>query len=218
MKGYGREEQNPLGLGGLAKAESDPKIAKWLKEDIMFRNQFDLCKRDPNMIMQLMQQDPRWMEVFKLLTGIDLGAFAEAKHKEDEEKKKKKEEMDKIKEQMMREQEEKRKQEEFEKMPEEEKKRIKTLKDAETKKNQGNEFYKQKKFAQAITCYNDAILLDPSELTYYTNLAACYFELAEYDKCIEQCDNAVAEGRKTGAYDFVKMGKAIARKANALFK
>jgi stress-induced-phosphoprotein 1 len=28
----------------------------------------------------------------------------------------------------------------------------------------------------------------------------------------------VAEGRKTGAYDFVKMGKAIARKANALFK
>lgn len=38
MKGYGREEQNPLGLGGLAKAESDPKVAKWLKEDIMFRN------------------------------------------------------------------------------------------------------------------------------------------------------------------------------------
>jgi hypothetical protein len=38
MKGHGREEQNPLGLGGLAKAESDPKVAKWLKDDIMFRN------------------------------------------------------------------------------------------------------------------------------------------------------------------------------------
>lgn len=91
-------------------------------------------------------------------------------------------------------------------------------KEAEQKKAQGNEFYKQKKFAQAITCYNDAISKDPAELTYYTNLAACYFELSEFDKCIEQCDNAVAEGKKTGAYDFVKMGKAIARKANALFK
>ena len=54
MKGHGREEQNPLGAGGLAKAENDPKIAKWLKEDVMFRNQFDLCKQNPNMMMQLM--------------------------------------------------------------------------------------------------------------------------------------------------------------------
>jgi hypothetical protein len=38
MKGYGREEQNPLGAGGIAKCENDPKISKWLKEDIMFRN------------------------------------------------------------------------------------------------------------------------------------------------------------------------------------
>ena len=73
MKGHGREEQNPLGPGGLAKAENDPKVAKWLKDDIMFRNQFDMCKRDPNMLMQLMGQDPRWMEVFKILTGVDLG-------------------------------------------------------------------------------------------------------------------------------------------------
>lgn len=100
MKGYGREEQNPLGLGGLAKAEADPKIAKWLKEDIMFRNQFDLCKRDPNMIMQLIGQDPRWMEVFKILTGVDLAAFAEAKQKEDSENKKRQEEIEKAREQM----------------------------------------------------------------------------------------------------------------------
>ena len=51
MKGYGREEQNPLGLGGLAKAESDPRVAKWLKEDIMFRNQFDMLRMNPNMIL-----------------------------------------------------------------------------------------------------------------------------------------------------------------------
>lgn len=44
MKGFGNEKQNPLGLGGLAAAEANPMIAKWLKEDIMFRNQFDMCK------------------------------------------------------------------------------------------------------------------------------------------------------------------------------
>lgn len=42
--------------------------------------------------------------------------------------------------------------------------------------------------------------------------------MGEFERCIEQCDNAVIAGRETGAYDFVKMGKAIARKGNALFK
>lgn len=37
------------------------------------------------MILQLMGTDPRWMEVFKILTGVDLGAFGEAKRKEQEE-------------------------------------------------------------------------------------------------------------------------------------
>jgi len=36
------------------------------------------------MILQLMGSDPRWMEVFKILTGVDLQAFSEAKQKEQE--------------------------------------------------------------------------------------------------------------------------------------
>jgi len=100
MKGYGREEQNPLGLGGLAKAESDPRVAKWLKEDIMFRNQFDMLKMNPNMILQLMGSDPRWMEVFKILTGVDLQAFSEAKQKEQELHEKQQADMAKVMEEM----------------------------------------------------------------------------------------------------------------------
>lgn len=42
--------------------------------------------------------------------------------------------------------------------------------------------------------------------------------MTEYDKCIEACDNAIAKARETGGYDFEKMGKAMARRANALFK
>lgn len=41
-----------------------------------------MLKLNPNMIMQLMGTDPRWMEVFKILTGVDLAAFGEAQRKD----------------------------------------------------------------------------------------------------------------------------------------
>lgn len=41
-----------------------------------------------------------------------------------------------------------------------------------------------------------------------------YFELKEFDKCIEECDRAI-EKSKGGHYDYSKLGKALARKANA---
>jgi tetratricopeptide (TPR) repeat protein len=52
-------------------------------------------------------------------------------------------------------------------------------------------------------------------LTYYTNKAAAYFEMKQYDKCIEECDKAIAKS-KEGYYDYVKLAKAMARKANAI--
>jgi hypothetical protein len=33
---------------------------------------FEMCKQNPQMMMQLMQADPRFMDIFKELTGIDL--------------------------------------------------------------------------------------------------------------------------------------------------
>lgn len=44
MKGYGNEAQNPFGAGGISKCENDPTIAKWIKEDVMFANQFAMLK------------------------------------------------------------------------------------------------------------------------------------------------------------------------------
>ena len=38
---------------------------------------FDLCMMNPQMLMQAMQMDPRFMEVFQELTGLDLGNLAE---------------------------------------------------------------------------------------------------------------------------------------------
>lgn len=53
-------------------------------------------------------------------------------------------------------------------------------------------------------------------MTFYTNLAAVYVEMKEYDKAIAECDK-VMEMAKEGGYDYAKLGKAMARKASALF-
>jgi tetratricopeptide (TPR) repeat protein len=90
--------------------------------------------------------------------------------------------------------------------------------EAEKQKNLGNDFYKKKKFPEAIQHYSSAIELHPEELTYYTNLAAVYLEIKEYERAIEQCDHAINKARESGNYDFVKIGKTLALKANCLFK
>lgn len=81
-------------------------------------------------------------------------------------------------------------------------------------KNQGNEFYKKKDFAKALELYEQALNLDENEVTYINNKAAVYFEMKDYNKCIEECDKAI-EKSKGGHYDYTKLGKALARKANA---
>mmetsp|Transcript_27973 Transcript_27973/g.37337 ORF Transcript_27973/g.37337 Transcript_27973/m.37337 type:complete len:105 (-) Transcript_27973:820-1134(-) len=100
-------------------------------------------------------------------------------------------------------------------MPNEEREALQRSRDAEAKKLEGNGFYKKKDFPNAIKLYSEAIELSPKEMTYYSNLAAVYFEMGEFDKVIEQCDKVI-QISKEGSYDYVKLGKAMARKANAL--
>lgn len=44
----------------------------------MFRNQFEMVRMNPNMIMSMIGKDPRWMEVFKVMTGLDLSMLNKA--------------------------------------------------------------------------------------------------------------------------------------------
>lgn len=48
---------------------------------------FDMCMMNPQMLIQAMQTDPRFGEVFQELTGIDLAAMGDAKRKDEEETK-----------------------------------------------------------------------------------------------------------------------------------
>lgn len=48
-------------------------------------------------------------------------------------------------------------------------------------------------------------------------MAAVYFEMKQYEDCIAQCDKGI-ETTKGVAYDYVKLGKIMARKANAFMQ
>lgn len=95
--------------------------------------------------------------------------------------------------------------------------KIAAKKEAEAAKAKGNEFYKKRDFENALSFYQQAIDKDPQELTYYSNKAAVFFEKKDYDGCIKACDEAIEIASK-GQYDYVKLGKAMARKANALLQ
>lgn len=77
-------------------------------------------------------------------------------------------------------------------------------------KDLGNEYYKKKDFENALVHYNKAIENDPTDITFYTNMAAVYFEQKEYEKCIKECEKAIEIGRENRA-DFKLIAKAFTR-------
>ena len=60
-----------FGPAAMAKLKANPRIANYFN-DPKFCNMFEMMKQNPQVMMQLVQSDPRFMDVFKELTGIDL--------------------------------------------------------------------------------------------------------------------------------------------------
>ena len=100
--------------------------------------------------------------------------------------------------------------------PEERKKKEDQI-SAKRKKEEGNEFYKNKKFAEAIQCYEAAIELDPANMTYLNNKAAVSFQQKNYDETIKLCMEAVEVGKKYRA-PYEDRAKAYTRAAKAYQK
>lgn len=84
-------------------------------------------------------------------------------------------------------------------------------------KAEGNGHYRKREFAEAIACYNRAIELDPTDMTFLTNRAAAYYEDGKYDECIADCQEAVTVGRANRA-SFETISKAYRRIGKALEK
>ena len=62
-----------------------------------------------------------------------------------------------------------------------------------------------------------AIELDPTEITFYSNLAAVHFEKKEYEECVKVCEKAIEVGRENRA-DFKLIAKAWNRAGNGYRK
>lgn len=84
-------------------------------------------------------------------------------------------------------------------------------------KDLGNAAYKKKDLTNALKHYEEAIENDPSDITFYNNLAAVYFEKKEYEKCISECEKGIEIGRENRA-DFKLISKALSRIGNAYKK
>ena len=84
-------------------------------------------------------------------------------------------------------------------------------------KERGNELYKAKKFDEAVAAYNEAIALDPTNMTFANNKAAVYFTSKNWDECIEACLLAAEVGKANRA-PYEERAKAYTRCAKAYQK
>lgn len=84
-------------------------------------------------------------------------------------------------------------------------------------KEKGNAAYKMRDFEAALSHYEKAIELDSSEMNFYNNRAAVYFEQGKFDECVAECEKAVEVGREHRA-DFKNIAKALGRMGSAYMK
>lgn len=55
----------------------------------------------------------------------------------------------------------------------------------------GNDLFKSERFTEACSAYNEGLRLDPSNSVLYCNRAACWFKLGQWERSIEDCNQAL---------------------------
>ncbi len=184
----------------LAQMAMDPRFKKYL-EDPTIMAKIKMVQSNPN-LMPTMLSDPKMMEMLGLLMGESPAASAPAPAPA-----KKKEEPPK----------EMEVEEDWSSLSPEEREKKETQKKAKLKKEEGNEFYKKKKFAEALEAYDSAFEIDPTCMTFLLNKAAVYFAQKKYDAVIEECQKAIEVGKENMA-PFEDRAKALTRCAKAYQK
>lgn len=80
---------------------------------------------------------------------------------------------------------------------------------AKQKKDEGNQYFKEDKFPEAVTAYTEAIKRNPKEHTSYSNRAAAYLKLGAFNDALKDAEKCIELKP-----DFVK---GYARKGHAYF-
>jgi stress-induced-phosphoprotein 1 len=226
----------------LAKLAANPKTAPLLA-DKEFMEKLKTIQADPNQAMNAFQ-DPRMIQVMGVLMGIDLQAFERPEGSKDlpEDLEEHRENIERqtggassssqtrdesstkpastpaaSKASQTAASTSQSNEVEDEAMDETEDgvKADKSAGDAE--KAKANALYLKRQFDEAIPHYQKAWELNPKDITYLSNLAACYFEKGDYQECIKQCEKAVEEGRAMRA-DYKLVAKAFGRIGSAYEK
>jgi len=176
-----------------AKLAMDPRCREFMN-DPSFVAQLSMLKQDPSKLTMLAQTDQRFLTVLSVLLNIPMDMQqpggkpdskpAPSKPKEPE--------------------------------PKREEPKV-TLSDnqksAVSEKEKGNAAYKKKDFETAHQHYDKAIELDPTNIVYYTNKTAVFFEEKKYTECLELCQKAIEIGRENRA-DFALIAKPMVRIGN----
>lgn len=192
----------------MEKLQNSPKTREFFKDPSYVQLVKEL-QTNPN-AMSTKLGDPRVLATLSALLGIDLeSSVAEEDEPMETEPTPK---VDPQEEKKRREEELRRREEQakYDALPE-------NKKQALAEKEKGNAAYKKKNFSVAVEHYNKAVELDPTDMTYLTNLAAVYFEQKEFTQCVDTCLKAVDVGRENRA-DFKLIARAYTRIGNAYKK
>jgi len=58
-------------------------------------------------------------------------------------------------------------------------------------KEKGNEYFRNLKIPEAITEYNEAVKRDPTNASFYSNRAACFTKLMDWQRGLDDCEMAL---------------------------
>mmetsp|Transcript_15099 Transcript_15099/g.35009 ORF Transcript_15099/g.35009 Transcript_15099/m.35009 type:complete len:566 (-) Transcript_15099:1716-3413(-) len=207
----------PAGMGGappggglfsptmLAQMAMDPRFKPYL-DDPSIMAKIKMVQQNPN-LMGTVLSDPKLMEMLGLLMGESPAAAEASSAPAPPPAPTKKEESAKAMEV----------EEDLSNLSPEEREKKETEKKARLKKEEGNAFYKSKKFEEALAAYDEAIAIDPTCMTFLLNKAAVYFTQKKYDECIEECNKSL-EVAKENMSPFEDRAKALTRCAKAYQK
>ncbi|OMJ08708.1 Heat shock protein sti1-like protein [Smittium culicis] len=222
----------------LSKIANNPKLSSLLSQPDFMEKVLEIQK-DPKAITKY-SSDPRIMNLMIALMGLDASMlntdpseipttapapatttsdppaavsdeFVNKQQEYQTYKKQHEEEMNKLYEAA------KEKEKELESVVLEDSEEQKVFKLAEEQKTFGNAAYKKKDFKTALEHYDKAIELCSTEITFYNNKSAVYFEMGDYDKCIELAEQAADIGRENRA-DYKQIAKSFIRIGSAYQK
>jgi len=201
---------NPFGGSDLiAKIAMNPKLRGYLN-DQDFMQKIQQIQKNPNDLMSMIG-DPRIMEVLSSMMGGGGGSadddFPPSSPPKKENSQFAKKESNETPDVEMAGSEE---EDDLEEWTPEELKKIQDKKESVRVKNKGNDLYKNRDFEGALAAYDEAIVLDPTNMTFLSNKAAVYFTSKKWDECIKACDEAVEIG-KANLAPYVDRGKALSR-------